>query len=233
LVFWQIFTDFRFGTFSTQSAKRRHRCPACVYKQLRAKADQRHCSKGLERRANSGVIWLEIWEIGRHHQIRVYSAIHSGFMGAVMRALLLVLAIATPICYFAQLNPPAMAQAGSTGGTVGKQDKSVSGGEEGPDARHTEKKSHRAVAPKVSAFKCPNLTGTWNTWAAGMFGKGDATFNSDGTAMHGSGIPGKWGCEDGHLFIRWAIDGRPGEVKLSRDGKKVTTPDGGVHMSRD
>jgi hypothetical protein len=66
-----------------------------------------------------------------------------------------------------------------------------------------------------------------------MFGKGDATFNSDGTAMHGSGIPGKWGCEDGHLFIRWAIDGRPGEVKLSRDGKKVTTPDGGVHMSRD
>jgi hypothetical protein len=39
-----------------------------------------------------------------------------------MKTELLVLAIATPIYCFAQVNPPAMAQAGSTGGTVGKQD---------------------------------------------------------------------------------------------------------------
>jgi hypothetical protein len=47
-----------------------------------------------------------------------------------MRTQLFVLAVVIPIYCFAQVNPPAMAQAGSTGGTVGKQDKGASGGEE-------------------------------------------------------------------------------------------------------
>jgi hypothetical protein len=69
-----------------------------------------------------------------------------------MKAQLFVLAIATSICFFAQASPPAMAQAGSTGGTVGKQDKSVSGGEE-PTA--PESQTHRSVSAPASGRSMP------------------------------------------------------------------------------
>ena len=63
-----------------------------------------------------------------------------------MKTQLFVLAVASLIYCFAQVNPPAMAQAGSTGGTVGKQDKSVSGSEE-PAEPKSQRNQHHAVSP--------------------------------------------------------------------------------------
>jgi hypothetical protein len=84
-----------------------------------------------------------------------------------------------------------------------------------------------------AAANCPSIVGTWNSWASGLWGKGDATFYKDGTATHRSFIfNGKWWCKNGQLHIEWA-DGKPGVVTLSADGKKIFSADGGVHMSRD
>lgn len=132
---------------------------------------------------------------------------------------------------------PALAQAGSIGGTIGKTDKSASGGQERPERPNQTIRPHQKEAVETTTVQkkatgCPNIVGAWDSWASGIFGKGDATFNEDGTATHRSGIPGKWWCENGQLHIEWA-DGRPGLVKVSRDGKKIISAGGGIHASRD
>jgi hypothetical protein len=93
----------------------------------------------------------------------------------------------------------------------------------------------KAVAPDPPSGKsgpCPNIAGVWNSWASGIWGKGDTTFKSDGSAMHNAGIPGKWWCEKGRLFISWGGNSI-GAVTISADGKKIFGSDGGIHMSRD
>jgi hypothetical protein len=128
-----------------------------------------------------------------------------------------------------------LAQAGSTGGTIGKQGKSISGGAEpaNPATAPVAAPHAKPTRPAQSrAAQCPNITGVWNSWASGLFGKGDATFRVDGSAIHRSGIPGKWWCANGQLRIEWA-DGKPGAVRLSADGKQILSGSGSVHMSRD
>jgi uncharacterized caspase-like protein len=89
------------------------------------------------------------------------------------------------------------------------------------------------VSPALPVANCPNIVGTWNSWASGMWGKGDATFYKDGTATHRSFFfNGKWFCKSGQLRIEWA-DGKPGAVTVSPDGKKIFNSEGSVHMSRD
>ena len=97
-----------------------------------------------------------------------------------MRAQLLVLAIATPIYCFAQATPPAMAQAGSTGGTVGKQDKSVSGSEE--PAEPKSRSRHVVSPPKGSSEASCKLAAVWAGEVAGV-GSSVWTISSDGTAI--------------------------------------------------
>jgi uncharacterized caspase-like protein len=94
------------------------------------------------------------------------------------------------------------------------------------------KSSVPAQEKKPQDFKCPNITGVWNSWASGFFGKRDARFESDGTAVYHFGIRGRWWCDKGQLRIEWS-DGKPGAVWLSPDGKKILNAEGGVHMSRD
>jgi hypothetical protein len=78
---------------------------------------------------------------------------------------------------------------------------------------------------------CPNIVGTWNSWASGLFGKGDTTFYKDGRAIHSSTIGGWWRCENGNLLISWAGE-TPGTFKLS--GKQIiNTKTGSVGFSRD
>jgi hypothetical protein len=99
-----------------------------------------------------------------------------------------------------------------------------------------ESKKQVAVATSAgvpAAASCPSIVGTWNSWASGLWGKGDATFYKNDTATHRSIIfNGKGYCKNGQLHIEWA-DGKPGPVTLSADGKKIFSADGGVHMSRD
>jgi hypothetical protein len=100
-----------------------------------------------------------------------------------MRARLLVLAIAVPIYCFAQADPPAMAQAGSTGGTVGNQDKSVSGGEEPAAPKSQSPRSERHVgspARGASDASC-KLASVWAGEVAGV-GSSVWTISSDGAA---------------------------------------------------
>lgn len=88
-------------------------------------------------------------------------------------------------------------------------------------------------APKELKERCPNITGTWNSWASGLFGKADATFNKDGTCVHRSGIKGKWWCESGQLRMAWGGE-NPKTFRLSPDGKRIIhIADGAVGFSRD
>jgi len=120
-----------------------------------------------------------------------------------MKAHLFVLAIATPIFCFAQINPPAMAQAGSTGGTVGKQDKSVSGSEE-PAKPKT--RSHKlASAPaegKSQSSGCGKAVGAYK-WALGT----TTVIKANGTTTNSSGNQGSWTCANGQVTIIWTSGG--------------------------
>jgi hypothetical protein len=104
--------------------------------------------------------------------------------GAVMRTQLFVLAVAIPIYCFAQANPPAMAQAGSTGGTVGKQDKGASGGEEPAEPKSQSQRSqrHAVAAPRESSEASCKLGAVWSGEVAGV-GSSVWTISSDGTAI--------------------------------------------------
>jgi len=113
-----------------------------------------------------------------------------------MRARLLVLAIATPVYCFAQATSPAMAQAGSTGGTVGKQDKSVSGGEEQAEPKSRPHKSP-VVADKPKSSGCGNVVGAYK-WPVGI-----TTIKSGGVATGIPGVQGTWTCANGEVTIVW------------------------------
>jgi hypothetical protein len=115
-----------------------------------------------------------------------------------MRAQLSVLAIAPPIFFFVHANPPALAQAGSTGGTVGKQDKSASGGEELAAPKSLAHKSASApAAGKPKSSGCGNVAAAYK-WPGGM-----VVVKADGTTTHSLGFDGKWTCANGQVTIVW------------------------------
>jgi hypothetical protein len=77
--------------------------------------------------------------------------------------------IALPYLAFANVTA-ALAQAGSTGGTIGKQDKSISGGEEVPSASPSARKKPptRTAKPNEGTDSAcgrisANIVGTWNS----------------------------------------------------------------------
>jgi hypothetical protein len=127
----------------------------------------------------------------------------------------------------------ALAQAGSIGGSIGKTDKSVSGGEEQTQkpSRPVTRAHNHSSEEKPKA--CPNIVGIWDSWASGLFGKSDTTFNKDGTASHRSGITGKWWCDNGHIWLKWTTSDNH-EIKLTAGGKKiVVVSDGHLVFSRE
>ena len=157
--------------------------------------------------------------------------------GGRLRRIVQMAMAAAIFTLIAVMPPAAQVQPGNVGGTIGNRDKSVSGETSPPRSTPKPRKAVTSTATATTTQKskgqrCPNITGAWNSWASGMFGKGDAVFNKDGTATHRSGIPGKWRCEDGQLHIEWS-DGKPGLVRLSADRKQILNASGGVHASRD
>jgi len=124
---------------------------------------------------------------------------------------------------------PALAQAGSVGGSIGKQDKSISGGEEAgrPRASSLPKRS-AAKTETQSARSCNRIVGTWS-WYLGIT---DSVFHKDGTALHPqSGTPGKWSCAGNTVNVVWGSGGetRTDRMTLSADGNSifVVSPWGG------
>jgi hypothetical protein len=125
----------------------------------------------------------------------------------------------------------ALAQAGSTGGTVGKQDKSISGSEEAdrPRAAPFPKKRSAASTHETSSGRsCNRIVGTWS-WYLGV---SDVIFHKDSSAMHpASGATGKWSCAGDTVNVVWSYQGtlRTDRMTLSQDGNSifVVSPYGG------
>jgi hypothetical protein len=113
----------------------------------------------------------------------------------------------------------AFAQAGSTGGTVGKQDKSVSGGEEAdrPRAAPQPKRAAANTREISSGAACGRIVGTWN-WP-----NGSTVFFSKGGNTGTTGQPpnGTWKCS-GSKIIAAYNNGWRAECVLALDGNSMT-----------
>lgn len=135
----------------------------------------------------------------------------------------------------------ALAQAGSTGGTIGKQDKSISGGDESVVPRHAvpaskPRRSNGSTSQnrQPEAPKCPNIVGTWHSWASAVFGKSDTTFERNGTWSHRSGQAGKWWCDGSQVILSKVGDSGTAAYRFSPDAKQmIMISSGSVIFSRD
>jgi hypothetical protein len=131
-----------------------------------------------------------------------------------------IIAAALGIALLARGGSAVFAQAGSTGGTIGKQDKSVSGGDaEGRNVR-------AAKSPAQNPLRgCGSVVGVW------AFSNGnDVVVNGDGGAT-ANGWRASWTCQANLLTIRWpafvdnftlASDGRSLSGKSGLTGEYLT-----------
>jgi hypothetical protein len=125
----------------------------------------------------------------------------------------------------------AFAQAGSTGGTIGKQEKSISGGEETPASRSpakTKRKSSETNAATASGKGCGRIIGVW-TWRSSVFSWRIAV-RPNGVATHSidNGISGTWSCKDDNAVFVWANGRYLDHVTLSPEPDRLegTNKDG-------
>ena len=131
----------------------------------------------------------------------------------------------------------AAAQAGSAGGTIGKHDKSISGGTDAEAPRAVKKQregrdKHAPAEDHDSGSSCRSIVGKWTSWASGIYGKNDTRINADGTIVHPTS-KGTWSCKGGVYTHVWAAFGVRGPYKLSPDGKRlIKIEDGSVSFSR-
>jgi len=108
----------------------------------------------------------------------------------------------------------ALAQSGSVGGTIGKQDKSVSGGEE---QRTPRPKPASTATPKNDP--CQKVVGSWSWIVAGMTDR--ATFLPNHTGTHTQGGNGEWSCSGGQYQVTWTLN-RTDRFTLSADGATLS-----------
>jgi hypothetical protein len=134
----------------------------------------------------------------------------------------------------------AQVQPGSTGGSIGKTEKSISGGEEPADSQRAvpARKQPRSgsqgrVEEKMSkqndgaGSACGRIPGVWtaNGWYNSIYGRGDVVLKADGSARHVSGIIGTWTCRRGHFVMDWK-NWAHGEGALSSEGNTITFTEG-------
>jgi hypothetical protein len=94
----------------------------------------------------------------------------------------------------------AFSQAGSTGGSVGQQDKSVSGG--GTTKMHLPA-PHVTVGSRAN-MGCGRIVGAWTWSASGLSWK--IVVKQNGIATHSidNGISGTWSCKGENYVFVWA-----------------------------
>lgn len=101
------------------------------------------------------------------------------------------------LCTIGVASSPSFAQSsGSSGGTVGKQDKSTSGGDEPAATRR-----HGPATPKRSANtsdRCSSVAGSYTYPAETV-----TVFKSDKTATNSFGLEGTWSCARGTITVHW------------------------------
>jgi hypothetical protein len=109
----------------------------------------------------------------------------------------------------------AFAQAGSTGGTLGKTDKSASGGEEGRSQTERKRVTTRSEPRNATERSCSTIVGTWRWFTA--FQNGDVViFKADGSGLNASknNEPGKWTCSGGEYVLTWSAAGNVDHVRV-------------------
>jgi hypothetical protein len=161
-------------------------------------------------------------ELGYIHRVQLRI---SDFGGAVMRTQLLLVAIVLPSFCFVHVQP-AIAQAGSTGGTVGKRDKSVSGSEEPakPEARPHHQLASEPAEGKSKLSGCGNVVGTYK-WLVGT----TTVIKSDGTTTNTDGNRGNWTCASGQVAIAWK-NGQVDHLTPKPSGFSVLNTNSGVQF---
>ena len=92
---------------------------------------------------------------------------------------------------------PVHAQAGSVGGSIGKQDKSISGGED-VDRPQVAPHSKPLVAKAQETPPCKKVVGTW------AFSNGiGVVFRAGGDLSSTNSDVGRWTCKDGMVAAHW------------------------------
>ena len=123
-----------------------------------------------------------------------------------------------------------VAQAGSTGGTIGKQRKSVSGGEEPAEPRRATPQPPRRGTPVARSPRepkspaCGRAAGTW-AWFNGR----TVTIGANGSASSGS-LTASWSCIGGQIVIVWS-HGYTDRLTLSPDGNRLSGTNGIIAVS--
>jgi hypothetical protein len=110
-------------------------------------------------------------------------------------------------------HPIAFGQAGSVGGTVGKTDKSASGGEQSPDRSETKKSAGRAA----TSLSCDHMAGSWRwSWLDNTV---VVTLMPGGSVSATNGNRASWTCSGRTLTVDWPAG--PDRLILSSDGKHL------------
>lgn len=123
------------------------------------------------------------------------------------------------------VNTEALAQAGSTGGTIGKTDKSESGSDRTPSTRPAaQPRKQDGSARNVAASSCSKMPGSWS-W----FNGATVVIKPDGTASGGPHTA-KWSCTNGAVVMRWS-HGYTDRLSLSQDGTHLQGTNGFVTVS--
>jgi hypothetical protein len=110
----------------------------------------------------------------------------------------------------------AFAQAGSTGGTIGKQDKSVSG-DNGTEQLHSRTKppKEKTGTPTQVARSCRDVVGDW-LWSNGV----NVTVNPDHTTTQSDGYSTRVTCADGVYTFSWPVI--TARMTLSSNGNRLS-----------
>jgi len=120
----------------------------------------------------------------------------------------------TPVVTLLVVPLVAFAQSDSIGGSLGKTDKSASGGEPAPEARkRAALKPAKAVTAREAS--CRYLVGAW------IWSPGTTIFAADGSERHSSGATGAWTCKDGVAIATWN-NGFVDTIRISPDGKTLS-----------
>jgi hypothetical protein len=126
------------------------------------------------------------------------------------RAVLVILAISVLLASVAAI---AQVQPGSTGGNIGRQDKSMSGGgtpEKSPPAHHPVAKN-----PVAKSSSCGRIVGTWK-WALGT----TTVIKSNGSASNSIGSTATWTCNGSQYVFIWS-NGFTDHISISTDGNSL------------
>jgi hypothetical protein len=117
---------------------------------------------------------------------------------------------------------PVLAQAGSTGGTIGNTNKSLSGGEDTEPHRKPNREApirHRSTTEKSTGSACQKIVGTW-AWHY-ISGTTETVFSPNGSGRSNIGLTNSWTCTGRIATVIWS-HGYVDRLTISRDGSSLS-----------